>query len=67
MNILGIITEYNPFHYGHLYHLNKARELTGSDRVICVMNGNFVQRGEAAVFDKWLRTRMALANGVDMV
>ncbi|MEJ6952155.1 nucleotidyltransferase [Natronospora cellulosivora (SeqCode)] len=67
MNILGIITEYNPFHYGHLYHLQKAKEISNSDTIICIMNGNFVQRGKLALLDKWSRTKMALANGVDMV
>lgn len=67
MNTVGIITEYNPFHYGHLYHLQKAKEVSGSDTTICIMNGNFVQRGKAAMLDKWVRTKMALANGVDMV
>lgn len=67
MNTVGIITEYNPFHYGHLYHLQKSKEICNSDTVICIMNGNFVQRGEAALLDKWIRTKMALANGVDMV
>ncbi|MFW5981318.1 MAG: nucleotidyltransferase [bacterium] len=67
MSILGIITEYNPFHYGHLYHLHKGKEISNSDTVICIMNGNFVQRGKLAFMDKWSRTKMALANGVDLV
>ncbi|MFW6305940.1 MAG: nucleotidyltransferase [Bacillota bacterium] len=67
MNTVGIITEYNPFHYGHLYHINKSKEISNSDVVICIMNGNFVQRGEAAMLDKWTRTKMALANNVDLV
>lgn len=65
--ILGIITEYNPFHYGHLYHLQKAKEISRSDTVICIMSGNFVQRGNLALLDKWARTKMALVNGVDLV
>lgn len=67
MPVLGIITEYNPFHNGHLYHLNQARTITDSNAVICIMNGNFVQRGEPALIDKWARTRMALKNGVDLI
>ncbi len=67
MNTIGIITEYNPFHNGHLYHLQKAKEITGYDKIICVMNGNFMQRGMPAVTDKWSRTKMALNNGVDLV
>ncbi|MFW5988554.1 MAG: nucleotidyltransferase [bacterium] len=67
MSILGIITEYNPFHNGHLYHLQQSKKITGAEAVICIMNGNFVQRGRPAVTDKWSRTKMALANGVDLV
>lgn len=67
MNITGIITEYNPFHNGHLHHLNSAKKTTNCDGVICIMSGNFVQRGEPAIVDKWKRTEMALSNGVDLV
>lgn len=67
MNITGIITEYNPFHNGHLYHLTEARKNTNADGVICIMSGNFVQRGGPAIIDKWKRTEMALSNGVDLV
>lgn len=67
MNITGIITEYNPFHNGHLLHLNTAKKVTGCDGVICIMSGNFVQRGEPALIDKWKRAEMALLNGVDLV
>jgi len=67
MKILGIITEYNPFHNGHLYHLFKAKEITGADYVVAVMSGNFLQRGEPAIINKWARTKMALNAGVDLV
>lgn len=67
MNITGIIAEYNPFHRGHAYQIAKARELTDADYVIVVMSGNFVQRGAPALTDKFLRARMALQNGADMV
>ena len=67
MNITGIITEYNPFHNGHEYHLEKAKSSTDCDGVICIMSGNFVQRGEPAIIDKWQRTSMALKNGVDLI
>ena len=67
MNITGIITEYNPFHNGHLYHLNSAINKTKSDGIVCIMSGNFVQRGEPALIDKWKRTEMAILNGVDLV
>ncbi len=67
MKTCGIITEYNPFHNGHAYHISKARELSGCDVLIAVMSGNFVQRGEPAIIDKWQRTRAAIENGVDLV
>jgi len=67
MKILGIITEYNPFHNGHLYHLFKAKEITGADYVVAVMSGNFLQRGEPAIINKWIRTKMALNAGVDLI
>ena len=65
--VLGIIAEYNPFHNGHLYHIKKSIEETGASCVICVMSGNFVQRGNTSIVDKWTKTKMALANGVDLV
>lgn len=67
MNITGIITEYNPFHNGHLHHLSSAKSVTGCDGVVCIMSGNFVQRGGPALIDKWERTSMAIENGVDLV
>lgn len=67
MNITGIITEYNPFHLGHELHLKSSKEITNCDGVICVMSGNFVQRGLPALTDKWTRTKMALEAGVDLV
>ena len=67
MNITGIITEYNPFHLGHLHHLTSAKKSTNCDGVVCIMSGNFMQRGGPAIVDKWKRTEMALLNGVDLV
>jgi predicted nucleotidyltransferase len=67
MNICGIISEYNPFHHGHAYHLQKTRTLTDADAVVCVMSGNFTQRGEPAILDKWIRAEAALAAGADIV
>lgn len=67
MQTAGIIAEYNPFHQGHFYHLQETRKRTGADYCIVVMSGNFVQRGEAAIFEKGLRTRMALLGGADLV
>lgn len=63
----GIICEYNPFHSGHKYHIEKARELTGADIVVAVMSGNYVQRGDIAIFDKQLRSKAAIQNGIDLV
>ncbi|GAA0861115.1 nucleotidyltransferase [Paraclostridium tenue] len=67
MKILGLIVEYNPFHNGHLYHLKKSLEITNSTHSIAVMSGNFLQRGEPALFDKYKRAEMAVSNGVDLV
>lgn len=67
MNVLGIIAEYNPFHNGHQYHIQKMKELTGADFCIVVMSGNFTQRGEPALIDKYARTKMALDGGADAV
>ena len=67
MKVVGIIAEYNPFHNGHAYHIQKARELSGADYVAVVLNGNFMERGEPALMDKYARTRMALMGGADLV
>lgn len=67
MKITGIVTEYNPFHNGHQYHIEKTRQLTQPDVLIAVMSGHFVQRGEPAICDKWRRTEIALRHGVDLV
>lgn len=67
MKTVGLITEYNPFHNGHLYHLQQAKEQTGADFVIVIMSGNFLQRGIPAMIDKYERTKMALNNGADLV
>lgn len=67
MSVAGIICEYNPFHEGHKFHIEKVKELTGADTVVAVMNGDFMQRGEPAIADKYIRARMALAGGADIV
>lgn len=67
MNITGIIAEYNPFHNGHLYQLERARIDTAADYVIAVLSGDFVQRGAPAILDKYARTQMALKSGADLV
>ncbi|MBR2744392.1 MAG: nucleotidyltransferase [Clostridia bacterium] len=65
--VLGIVAEYNPFHNGHMYHLSKAKEKSGTQYAICVMSGNFVQRGNSSILNKWKKAEMALLNGVDLV
>ncbi len=67
MKVLGIVAEYNPFHNGHIYHIEKSRELTGCDAVVCVMSGNFIQRGEPSLINKFSRAEMALNSGADLV
>ena len=66
-NVLGIIAEYNPFHNGHLYQIEQAKKLTGAEFVVVVMTGNFTQRGDTSIVNKWAKTQMALVNGVDLV
>lgn len=65
--VLGIIAEYNPFHNGHLYHINESKKLTGADYTVAVISGNFVQRGDTSLVDKWSKAEMALQNGIDLV
>lgn len=67
MNIVGLVVEYNPFHNGHLYHLNKSLEKTNATHSVAIMSGNFLQRGEPALFDKYTRAMAAVKNGVDLV
>ncbi|GGM20500.1 UPF0348 protein YlbM [Paraliobacillus quinghaiensis] len=67
MQACGIIVEYNPFHYGHQHHLKKAKEISGATCIIACMSGNFLQRGEPAIIDKFKRTQMAIDQGVDIV
>ena len=65
--ILGVVAEYNPLHGGHYYQMHRAIQETQSRYVVIAMSGNFVQRGEPAIFDKWTRAQMALAAGADLV
>ena len=67
MKICAIICEYNPFHNGHLYQLREAKRLSGADAVLCIMSGNFVQRGEPALLNKYTRARHAVMAGADIV
>lgn len=66
-NVLGIVAEYNPFHNGHVYQLQQAKQQAKADLTIIVMSGNWVQRGEPALLDKWQRTKLALSGGADLV
>ena len=67
MKIVGLITEYNPFHNGHLYHIKEAKRITGADAAIVVMSGDYVQRGVPAIMPKRLRAEMALKCGASAV
>ena len=67
MTAIGIICEYNPFHNGHLYQINKIKEMFPHSTIICVMSGNYVERGEVSIINKWDKTKIALDNHVDLV
>lgn len=67
MKVAGVITEYNPFHNGHKYQLKQIKRQTSADYIVVVTSGDFVQRGEPAIIDKYERTRMALLSGADLV
>ncbi len=67
MKICAIICEYNPFHNGHFYQLAEAKKRSDADAVLCIMSGNFVQRGEASIMDKFTRARHAVLAGADIV
>jgi predicted nucleotidyltransferase len=67
MKTVGIIVEYNPLHYGHVYHFQESKKSANADAVVAVMSGNFLQRGEPAITNKWSRTEMALHMGADLV
>ncbi len=65
--VLGIVGEYNPFHNGHLYHMGESVKETGAEYVVCIISGNFVQRGNTSLINKWAKAKMALVNGADLV
>lgn len=65
--VLGIVAEYNPFHNGHFYHMQESKKITEADSCICVISGNFTQRGEPSIVNKWAKTYMALCCGADLV
>ena len=67
MKICAVICEYNPFHNGHLYQLREAKKYSQADALLCIMSGNFVQRGEAAIVDKFTRAKHAVLGGADAV
>ena len=64
---IGIICEYNPFHNGHLYHLNKVKALAKDEEIILILSGNFLQRGNLSIINKYDKTRIALEYGVNLV
>ena len=66
MKITGIICEYNPLHNGHLYQIQQVRK-NGAEAIVAVMSGNFMQRGDVAVMDKFTRAKLAVESGVDLV
>lgn len=65
--ILGIVSEYNPLHLGHLYHIKESKKMIKPDYTVAIMSGNFVERGDTAIVDKWSRAEMALNSGIDLV
>lgn len=67
MSVIGIVAEYNPFHSGHEFLLNQARLVAENDPIIVIMSGNYVQRGQMAIMDKWQRAKAALNSGADLV
>ena len=67
MRVTSIISEYNPFHEGHKYHMENTKKITNSDYTIVIMSGDFTQRGTPAIIDKYARAKQALLNGADLV
>lgn len=65
--VLGIIAEYNPFHNGHLYHLEQSKKITGCTYTVAIMSGNFTQRGSTSLIDKWQKAKCTIENGIDLV
>lgn len=67
MKSIGIVCEYNPFHNGHIYHINKIKEMFPDSVIILVMSGNFTQRADASIINKWDKTKIALNHNIDLV
>lgn len=65
--VLGVIAEYNPFHNGHLYHINESKKAVNANYTVAIISGNFVQRGDTSLIDKWSKAEMAIQNGIDLV
>jgi len=65
--MIGIIAEYNPFHAGHAYQISEIKKNFPAEEIVAVMSGSFTQRGTPAILDKWMRARLAVLNGVDLV
>ena len=67
MNVIGLIAEYNPFHNGHLYQINKIKKIYPDSILIVILNGNFTQRADTSLINKWDKTKILLENNVDLV
>lgn len=67
MKIIGVIAEYNPFHLGHLYQINKIKEMYSDSLIIAIISTNFTERGDISILNKWDKTRICLENNIDMV
>ena len=67
MNFCAIICEYNPMHNGHIYQIEKAKKISGCENIVCVMGGNFSQRGQACILNKYQKTQIALKNGISVI
>ena len=65
--VLGIVAEYNPFHNGHLYHIEQSKKITGANYTVAIMSGNFTQRGSTSLIDKWSKAEIAIQSGIDLV
>ena len=65
--VIGVVAEYNPFHNGHYYHLQATKEITGAEYCVAVISGNFTQRGDTSIVNKWAKAYMAICGGADLV
>ena len=67
MKTVGIVSEYNPFHNGHKYQIEKVKKELNADNVVCIMSGNYTQRGELSIIDKYKKSEITVNNGADLV